>query len=60
MTFALSDDDGATRFSMRYDYEAQGGPLTLIDGPILDRLLAKGFNDFIDDLGPAAQARTTD
>lgn len=60
MTFTLADDNGATPFSMSYDYEPQGGLLALIYGPILDRLLAKGFNDFIDDLGPAAQARTTD
>ena len=56
MTFTLSVDGGATRFSMSYDYEPQGGPLALVCGPILDRLLAKGFNDFIDDLGPAARA----
>ena len=60
MTFTLSDNDATTPFSMSYDYEPKGGPLALVYGPILDRLLAKGFNDFIEDLGPAAQAQTTD
>ncbi len=60
MTFTLVDDGGTTPFSMSYDYEPQGGPLALIYGPLLDRLLAKGFNDFIADLGPAAKARTED
>jgi len=58
MTFTLSDGDGTTPFIMSYDYEPQGGPLALIYGPILDRLLRKGFNAFVDDLGPAAQARS--
>ena len=52
------DDDVTTPFTMSYDYEPEGGPLALIYGPILDRLLSKGFNAFIDDLGPAAQARS--
>lgn len=43
MTFTLSDRDGTTGFSMSYDYEPQGGPLALIYGPVLDRLLTKGF-----------------
>ncbi|MCP3936926.1 MAG: SRPBCC family protein [Actinomycetia bacterium] len=60
MTFTLSDGDGTTPFTMSYDYEPKGGPLALIYGPILDRLLGNGFNAFIDDLGPAAQARTAD
>ncbi len=43
---------------MSYDYEAKGGPLALIYGPLLDRVLKKGFNAFIDDLETTAQART--
>ena len=57
MTFTLADAGGTTPFSMSYDYEPQGGPLVLIYGPLLDRLLRKGFSAFIADLGPAAQAR---
>ena len=60
MTFTLSEGDGTTPFTMSYDYEPKGGPLAFIYGPILDRLLSKGFNAFIDDLGPAAKARTAD
>ena len=56
MTFTLADRDGTTPFTMSYDYEPKGGPLSLVYGPILDWLLRKGFNAFIDDLGPAAQA----
>ncbi len=60
MTFTLSDSDGTTPFTMSYDYEPKGGPLALVYGPILDRLLRKGFNAFIDDPGPAAQTRIAD
>ena len=60
MTFTLADGDGTTPFTMSYDYEPMGGPLAHVYGPILDRLLSKGFNAFIDDIGPAAQARTAD
>lgn len=59
MTFTLADNDGTTPFTMSYDYQPKGGPLALIYGPILDRLLRKGFNAFIHDLGPATRARTT-
>jgi uncharacterized protein YndB with AHSA1/START domain len=59
MTFTLSDGGEATPFTMSYDYEPKGGPLALIYGPLLDRLLNKGFNAFIDDLEPTAQNRTT-
>lgn len=45
---------------MSYDYETKGGPLALVYGPILDRLLPMGFNAFMADLGPAAKTRTTD
>ena len=57
MTFTLADADGTTPFTMSYDYEPTGGPLSLIYGPVLDRLLRKGFSAFIADLGLAARAR---
>ncbi|MCH7789470.1 MAG: SRPBCC family protein [Acidobacteria bacterium] len=57
MTFTLSDGGETTPFTMSYDYEPKGGPLAYIYGPILDRLLNKGFNGFIDSLEPAAQDR---
>ncbi|MEL7208638.1 MAG: SRPBCC family protein [Actinomycetota bacterium] len=60
MTFTLGDAEGTTPFTMSYDYEPEGGPLSLIYGPILDQLLRKGFSAFIADLGPAAQARGAD
>ena len=56
MTFTLADAGGATRFAMSYDYEPKGGLLSRVYGPVLDRLLRKGFSAFIDDLGPAARA----
>jgi uncharacterized protein YndB with AHSA1/START domain len=59
MTFTLSDGGEATPFTMSYDYEPKGGPLAYIYGPLLDRLMKKGFNAFIDDLEPTAQNRTT-
>jgi uncharacterized protein YndB with AHSA1/START domain len=58
MTFTLADGGETTPFTMSYDYEPKGGPLAFIFGPMLDRLLNKGFNGFIDSLEPAAQART--
>ena len=58
MTFTLSDSGDTTPFTMSYDYEPKGGPLSYIYGPILDRLLHKGFSAFIADLGPAAKARS--
>ncbi|MEO1065052.1 MAG: SRPBCC family protein [Actinomycetota bacterium] len=58
MTFTLSDAGATTPFTMSYDYEPRGGPLGFLYGPILDRLLRRGFSAFITDLGPAAQSRT--
>jgi uncharacterized protein YndB with AHSA1/START domain len=58
MTFTLSDGGEATPFTMSYDYEPKGGPLAFIYGPILDRQMNKGFNGFIDNLEPTAQARS--
>ncbi len=58
MTFTLSDVGETTPFTMSYDYEGKGGPLALIYGPLLDRVLKKGFNAFIDDLETTARART--
>ena len=60
MTLSLSDAGGSTPFRMSYDYEPKGGPLAFIYGPLLDRLLKKGFSAFIDDLGPAARSQTAD
>ncbi len=60
MTFTLTDAGGSTPFTMSYDYEPKGGPLALLYGPILDRLLRKGFGAFIADLGPATQERNAD
>lgn len=58
MTFTLSDAGETTPFTMNYHYEAKGGPLARIYGPLLDRVLRKGFNAFIDDMETTAQART--
>lgn len=59
MTFTFLDTgDESTLFTMDYHYESRGGPLTLIYGPILDRVLNKGFKAFIDDVERTAQART--
>ena len=57
MTFTLSDGGQTTPFTMSYDYELKGGPLAYIYGPLLARLMKKGFNGFIDNLEPTAQAR---
>ena len=57
MTFTLSDGGETTPFTMSYDYELKGGPLAFLYGPLLARLMKKGFNGFIDNLEPAAQAR---
>ena len=57
MTFTLSDGGETTPFTMSYDYEPKGGPLAFIYGPMLDRLMKKGFNGFVDNLEPTAQAR---
>lgn len=57
MTFTLSDGGQTTPFTMSYDYEPKGGPLSYAYGPILDRLLRKGFRALIAELTPAAQAR---
>ncbi len=59
MTFTLSDGGETTPFTMNYDYELKGGPLAVIYAPVLARLFNKGFNGFIDNLEPAAQARAT-
>ncbi len=59
MTITLSDGGETTPYTMSYDYEAKGGLLTFIYGPLLDRVYKKGFNGFIDDLERAAQARAT-
>ena len=59
MTFTLSGAAETTMFAMSYDYVPNGGPLALIFGPMLDRVLNKGFNAFIDDLERTAQGRTT-
>ena len=59
MTFTLSDGGETTPFTMSYDYELKGGPLAFIYGPLLARLFSKGFNGFINNLEPTAQARAT-
>jgi uncharacterized protein YndB with AHSA1/START domain len=56
MTFTLSDGGETTPFTMSYDYELMGGRLAVIYAPLLARLFNKGFNGFIDNLEPAAQA----
>lgn len=56
MTFTLSDGGVSTPFTMSYDYEPKGGPPVFILGPLMDRQMNKGFNEFIDSLEPAAQA----
>jgi hypothetical protein len=55
----LSDGGETTPFTMSYDYEAKGGPLAFIFGPMLDRQMKKAFNGFMDNLESAAQARAT-
>ncbi len=57
MTFTLSDGGQTTPFTMSFDYEPKGGPLSFVFGPLLDRLFNKGFNGFIDNLESTAQAR---
>lgn len=57
MTFTLADGGDTTAFTMSYDYEAKGGPLAFIIGPMMKRPLTKGFTGFIDQLEPAARAR---
>ncbi len=57
MTFTLSDGDEDTPLTMSYDYEAKGGPLAFLYGPMLDRQMKNGFNGFIDNLEPTAQTR---
>ncbi len=57
MTFNLSDGGETTPFTMSYDYELKGGPLAVIYAPLLARVFKKGFNGFIDNLEPTAQAR---
>ena len=57
MTFTLSGGGETTPLTMSYEYEPKGGPLAYIYGPLLDRQMSKGFNGFIDNLEPAAQAR---
>ena len=59
MTFTLSEGGETTPFTMSYDYEPKGGPLAFLFGPLLDRQMNKGFNGFIDNLEPTAQARAT-
>lgn len=59
MTFTLAEAGETTPFTMSYEYEAKGGPLTSIYGPMLDRVLKKGFNAFIDDLETAARTKTS-
>ncbi len=58
MTFTRCDGGETTPFTMSYDYEPKGGPLAFIFGPMLDRQFNKGFNGFIDNLEPTAQAAT--
>lgn len=59
MTFTLSDGGETTPLTMSYDYELKGGPLAFIYGPLIVRVFKKGFNAFIDNLEPMAQARAT-
>lgn len=59
MTMTVSDGGETTPFTMSYDYEAKGGPLAFIFGPMLDRQMKKAFNGFMDNLESAGQARAT-
>ena len=54
MTFLLADDGDGTNVTMDYDYQPRGGPLAVLFGPFVDRMLDKGFNGFLDDLETAA------
>jgi uncharacterized protein YndB with AHSA1/START domain len=59
MTMTVSDGGETTPFTMSYDYEAKGGLLAFIFGPMLDRQMKKAFNGFMDNLESAGQARAT-
>ncbi|MEO1058629.1 MAG: SRPBCC family protein [Actinomycetota bacterium] len=60
MTFTLAEAAGAgTAFTMRYDYQPKGGPLSFLVAAMLGRPMNKGFNGFVDDLEAAARSRTT-
>ncbi len=58
MTMTLSGGGEATQFEMSYDYEARGGPLAFILGPMLDRQMGKAFEGFMDNLEVTAQAQS--
>ncbi|MGI9607445.1 MAG: SRPBCC family protein [Acidimicrobiales bacterium] len=57
MTLTLSDNSETTPFTMSYDYEARGGPLAFVFGPMLDRQMGKAFQGFMANLESAAQDR---
>ncbi len=57
-TFSLAPDGDGTAFSLSYDYEAKGGPLSGLIARMLRGQLEKGFAGFIDELEPAAAAAT--
>ena len=53
-TFTLADDRDGTRFTLDYDYQAKGGPLSGLIGRVMKGQLQKGFAGFADDLATAA------
>lgn len=57
MTFLLADRGDSTALTMRYEYDPKGGVLAAMLGPMMDKQMHKGFNGFVDNLEPAAQAR---
>jgi uncharacterized protein YndB with AHSA1/START domain len=58
MTFTLADNGESTPFTMSYDYDAKGGPLSFVVAAMLSRPMNKGFNGFVDSLERAARAQT--
>lgn len=57
MTFTLGDQGGQTPFTMSYDYQPKGGPLSFVVAAMLGRPMNKGFNGFVDSLERAAKAQ---
>lgn len=60
MTLTLSDSGDTTPCTMSYEYEAKGGPLAFVFGPLLDWQMKKAFQGFMENLETAAQAPTSD
>ncbi len=60
MTMTLSDSGDSTPFTMNYDYEAKGGPLAFLFGPMLEKQMTKAFHGFMANLETAANEANSD